>query len=160
MLLHALGWGHFVSVKIKLWEQFHLKWLEQGNSIMVVVFEGLTKDSSVVKTTLNEISTFLGFTPPNEQRIDCTIHHSEGRFHRKQKCIKKKIPVKMNEDTYQYEERYHYNLDDIFTKIQKSKINQAIENVNAAIMKRGLTPLPVNDYKNTVVRLNICWVLA
>ena len=51
---------------------------------------------------------------------------------------------------------YEKNTNDIFTIQQKKKINLAIWNVNEAIIGRGLTPLPLSDYQNTVISLSLC----
>ena len=143
-------------MKTERWEEFHLKWLEEGSDIMVIVFESLTKDS--LNETLRDISTFLNFTF-DENRIDCTARHSEGRFHRKQRCIRQKPTVLkkiQGEDTSLSNTDYPSDLNDIFTEKQKAKINLAIRNVNNAILERGLTPLPISDYENTVISLNLC----
>ena len=145
-----------------MWEEFHLKWLEEGNDIMIVIFEHLT-NKELLHQTLDEISTFLNFAS-DENRLMCTINHSEGRFHRKEKCIRKKRVVAAavraknvsKDDVVSSSSFTNDNVNDIFTSQQKRKINQAIKNVNDAIVKRDLTPLPIDDYKNTVIRLNLC----
>jgi len=141
-----------------MWEEFHLKWLEEGNEIMIVVFEMLTKVS--LNQTLEDISEFLNFEF-DSKRLSCTIKHSEGRFHRKQKCIRKRVPTfrKNNlakDDNILSNSLYEKNTNDIFTIQQKKKINLAIWNVNEAIIGRGLTPLPLSDYQNTVISLSLC----
>ena len=146
-----------------MWEEFHLKWLEEGNDIMIVIFEHLT-NKELLHQTLDEISTFLNFAS-DENRLMCTINHSEGRFHRKEKCIRKKRVVAAaavraknvsKDDVVSSSSFTNDNVNDIFTGQQKRKINQAIKNVNDAIVKRDLTPLPIDDYENTVIRLNLC----
>ena len=145
-----------------MWEEFHLKWLEEGNDIMIVIFEHLT-NKELLHQTLDEISTFLNFAS-DENRLMCTINHSEGRFHRKEKCIRKKRVVAAavraknvsKDDVVSSSAFTNDNVNDIFTGQQKRKINQAIKNVNDAIVKRDLTPLPIDDYENTVIRLNLC----
>ena len=157
---YVLGWDHFVSAKIKMWEEFHLKWLQEGNDVMVIIFEHLT-DKSLLDQTLKDISLFLNFEL-DENRLECTIKHSEGRFHRKGKCIgrKKALPVKTkkvaNEDNTIFSSALPNNTNDIFTSKQKQEINLAIRNVNEAIINRDLTQLPLSDYENTVIRLNLC----
>ena len=148
-----------------MWEEFHLTWLEEGNDIMIVIFEQLTK-KDFLNQTLEELSEFLNFEF-DENRLSCTIKHSEGRFHRKEKCIRKRVPAAnvrrknvANKDiipSFELSNSNGYNsANDIFTSQQKDKINLAIRNVNDAINKRGLTPLPLSDYENTVIRLNLC----
>ena len=155
-LMYIAGWDHFVSNKIQMWEQFYLKWLEEGNDVMIVVFEHLTK--GLLNETLKEIFTFLNFAF-DEERLKCTIKHSEGRFHRKEKCIRKRLPVRKKnvaKENNIYSGSNQNNTNDIFTEQQKLKINLAIQNVNDAIIKRSLNPLPLSNYKNTVIRLNVC----
>ena len=148
-----------------MWEEFHLTWLTEGNDIMIIIFEQLTK-KDFLHQTLEELSEFLNFEF-DENRLSCTIKHSEGRFHRKQKCIRRKrLPVvhKNNVANKDMISSFEFNnsiakdteANDIFTSQQKDKINLAIRNVNDAINKRGLTPLPLSDYENTVIRLNLC----
>ena len=141
-----------------MWEEFHLKWLEEGNEIMIVVFEMLTKVS--LNQTLEDVSEFLNFEF-DSKRLSCTIKHSEGRFHRKEKCIRKRVPgvrtkKVAKDDIILSSISYQNNTNDIFTTEQKHKINLAIRNVNDAITTRGLTPLPLSDYENTVIRLSLC----
>ena len=147
-----------------MWEEFHLTWLEEGNDIMIIIFEQLTK-IDFLNQTLEQISEFLNFEF-DENRLSCTVKHSEGRFHRKQKCIRRKrLPANRvinvaNKDIIPSSEFNNSigndTANDIFTNQQKGKINLAIRNVNEAINKRGLTPLPLSDYENTVIRLNLC----
>ena len=145
-----------------MWEEFHLKWLDEGNDIMIVIFEMLTKGGTLSKT-LEEVSEFLNFEY-DRNRLSCTIKHSEGRFHRKEKCIRKRVPTlrknKRAKDDIMLIRSTNIsnenNTNDIFTPQQKKKINLAIWNVNEAIIKRGLTSLPLSDYENTVIRLNLC----
>ena len=144
-----------MSVKIEQWEKFHLKWLQEGNDILIVVFESLPKGS--LNETLKDISTFLNFTF-DENRLKCTARHSEGQFHRKERCIRQKRTPASNKNTEDDDSlllspNYPH---DIFTEVQKNKVNLAIRNVNNAILKRGLKPLPVSDYENTVIDLNLC----
>ena len=155
-----IGWDHFVSSKIKMWEEFHLTWLEEGNEIMIVVFEMLTKGS--LNQTLEDVSEFLNFEF-DRKRLSCTIKHSEGRFHRKEKCIRKRVPTLRKNNPAKDDNilnntssLFQNNTNDIFTAQQKKKINLAIWNVNEAIIKRSLTPLPLSDYQNTVISLNLC----
>ena len=145
-----------------MWEEFHLKWLDEGNDIMIVIFEMLTKRGMLNKT-LEEVSEFLNFEY-DSNRLSCTIKHSEGRFHRKEKCIRKRVPTlrknKRAKDDIMLISSTNIsnenNTNDIFTPQQKKKINLAIWNVNEAIIGRGLTPLPLSDYQNTVISLSLC----
>ena len=143
-----------------MWEEFHLKWLEEGNEIMIVIFEMLTK--GLLNQTLEDVSEFLNFEF-DSNRLSCTIKYSEGRFHRKEKCIRKRVPTlrrnnsaKDNIILNNNSSLYENNTNDIFTTQQKKKINLAIWNVNEAIIKRGLTPLPLSDYQSTVISLSLC----
>ena len=146
-----------------MWEEFHLTWLEEGNDIMIVIFEQLTK-KGFLNQTLEQLSEFLNFEF-DENRLSCTIKHSEGRFHRKEKCIRRKrLPtniIKTRNQDIILNSDFNNSIgnetaNDIFTNQQRDKINLAIRNVNDAINKRGLTPLPISDYENTVIRLNLC----
>ena len=146
-----------------MWEEFHLTWLEEGNDIMIVIFEQLTK-KGFLNQTLEQLSEFLNFEF-DENRLSCTIKHSEGSFHRKEKCIRRKrLPtniIKTRNQDIILNSDFNNSIgnetaNDIFTNQQKDKINLAIRNVNDAINKRGLTPLPLSDYENTVIRLNLC----
>ena len=163
-MLVFLGWDHFVSVKIEKWEEFHLKWLQEGNDILIIVFESLPRGS--LNETLKDISAFLNFEF-DENRLECTARHSEGRFHRKERCIRHESPVSNKKveanDTILLSPDMAIRLallsldpHDIFTEHQKNKVNLAIRNVNNAILERGLKPLPVSDYENTVIGLNLC----
>ena len=97
------------------------------------MFESLPKGS--LNETLKDISTFLNFTF-DENRLECTARHSEGRFHRKQRCIPHKPPAS-NKKAEDADSILHSPNDphDIFTELQKNKVNLAIRNVNNAILE-------------------------
>ena len=113
---------------------------------MVVVFEMLT--NGFLKQTLEDVSNFLNFEL-DRKRLNCIIRNSEGSFHRKKKCYNKDLLRNISN-------LYENTTNDIFTTQQKEKVNKAILNVNEAIIKRGLTPLPLSDYQSTVIRLSLC----
>ena len=141
-----------------MWEEFHLKWIDEGNEIMIIIFEQLAK--GLLNQTLEDISEFLNFEF-DKNRLSCTVKYSEGRFHRKEKCIRKRVPAVRTkkvakDDIILSGSLYQNNTNDIFTSEQKHKINLAIRNVNDAITTRGLSPLPLSDYENTVIRLSLC----
>jgi hypothetical protein len=113
---------------------------------MIVIFEKLT--NGFLNRTLEDVSKFLNIEF-DRKRLSCIIKHSEGSFHREKKCFKK---TSLRNTSNLYEN----TTNDIFTTQQKEKINMAILNVNEAITKRGLTPLPLSDYQSTVIRLSLC----
>ena len=120
---------------------------------MIVIYENLT--NKLHQQHLYDILNFLNFTV-DLSRIECTIKHSEGKFHRKEKCIKKKFPDRENEDYFISDEQNNNTTNDIFTDDHKHKINMAIENVNELLVKRGFTLLPINEYKSTKIKLKLC----
>jgi hypothetical protein len=143
-----------------MWEEFHLKWLEDGNEILVVIFEMLTK--GLINQTLEDVSEFLNFEL-DRKRLSCTVKYSEGSFRRKEKCFKKRVPILPNNNLAKDDSlmsnassMYENYTNDIFTIRQKTTINLAILNVNQAIIKRGFSPLPISDYQSTVIRLGLC----
>ena len=148
-----------------------MKWLEEGNDLIIVIYEHITNEN-LRNETLKDISTFLNFTL-NETRLNCTIKNSEGRLHRKEKCIRKRqqrnSPKNHKDKNRQQKnsqkktaKKFPKNLEvkdgtnNIFTNQQEQQINLAINNVNNAIIKRGLNPLPLSDYENTEIILNMC----
>ena len=128
-----------------------MKWLEDGKDILVVVYEKLNTLS--LNKTLHDISDFLDRNIDGD-RLECTILHSEGKFHRKQKCIAPKFRDD-NITDYLVSEN-HTITKDIFSNENRLKINTAIENVNMAMLKRGLDNLPLQEYKETIIQLNLC----
>ena len=139
--------------KIYRWEEFYVKWLKEGRQVMVVVYENLTKD--MLRHHLYDILDFMNFKV-DLRRIECTIKHSEGKFHRNQTCIMKKVGDRGNEDYSTSDEKNNDITNDIFTNEHKLVINMAIDTVNEALVKRGFNPLPIDDYKNTKIKLKIC----
>ena len=113
---------------------------------MVIIYEDLTKKS--LRKHLYEISNFLNFKV-DQNRIECAIKYSEGKVHRKEKCISTKAP------TYLYTQDGNITKD-IFTKEQRREINISIDRVSRALVKRGFNPLPLSDYKDTKIDLKIC----
>ena len=135
------------------WEQFYLQWLKEGRNIMVIIYENLT--GNLFRTHMNDMLTFLNFTA-NSNRIDCTMKYSEGRFHRKEKCVTNKLMKhqhKMHSIPCSRDSKIANN---IFTKDHRREINAVIDGVNRALVKRGFKPLPSNEYKNTKIKLKVC----
>ena len=144
-------WDGFVSAKIQQWEQFYIKWLEEGKNVLVIVYENLKTEK--LRKSLKDISKFLN-KKMDDHRLECTILHSEGKFHRKAKCITAKFHDNGNSDYLRSENQ---NLtDDIFSADNRLRINNAIDNVNKAMMSRGFDYLPLKEYKNTTIQLTIC----
>ena len=158
-----LVWDGFVSAKIQQWEQFYIKWIEEGKNVLVVVYEQLK--TRLLRKSLGDISKFLNFTI-NGHRLQCTILQSEGIFHRKEKCIEAKFRgsrnidgTKMNKAGTEYlifENENQSLTKDIFSSDNRLKIDAAIDNVNQAIINRGLNSLPVDEYRNTTIKLRLC----
>ena len=119
---------------------------------MIVVFEMLT--NGCLNRTLEEVSKFLNFEF-DRKRLSCIIKHSEGSFHRKKKGYTKNWLRKLTR-TSNTRNVYENTINDTFTTQQKVKINMAILNVNEAIIKRELTPLPLSDNQSTVISLSLC----
>ena len=133
------------------WKQFYLQWLREGRNIMVIIYENLTE----LRPHIHDILSFLNFTT-DSSRIDCTIKYSEGRFHRKEKCVTKKVmnyQHKMHSIPYSQDSKIANN---IFTKDHRREINAVIDRVNRALIKRGFKPLPLYEYKNTKIKLKVC----
>ena len=49
-------WDGFVSAKIQQWEQFYIKWLEEGKNVLVVIYENLK--SGLLEQNMKYISEF------------------------------------------------------------------------------------------------------
>ena len=153
--IFSLDWNDFVLFKIHRWKEFYVKWLKEGRKVMVVVYENLT-NNDMLRHHLYDILDFMNFKV-DLSRIECTIKHSEGKFHRNHHtCIKKKVTDRGNEDYSTYYEKNNDITNDIFTNDHKLVINMAIDTVNEALVKRGFNPLPIDDYKNTKIKLKIC----
>ena len=121
--------------------------------MLVVVYEDLK--TGLLRKALDDISIFLNFTI-DENRLDCTIVHSEGKFHRKEKCINAKFRDGQNADYLIFEDQNKSLTKDIFSSENRLKINAAIDNVNQAIVNRGLKSLPLEEYKDTTIKLRLC----
>merc|ERR1719400_101298 len=50
-------WDGFVSAKIQQWEQFYIKWLEEGKNVSVIVYENLK--TGKLRKSMKDISKFL-----------------------------------------------------------------------------------------------------
>ena len=146
-------WNDFVLLKIHQWEELYVKWLKEGRNVMVIIYENIT--NNMLRNHLYDILDFLNLKV-DLSRIECTIKHSEGEFHRKETCIKGKIPDRRNEDYSILYEKNNDITNEIFTNDHKLKINLAIDTVNEALIKRGFNPLPIDEYKNTKIKLKIC----
>ena len=125
--------------------------MEEGKNVLVIIYENL-KTRKLGKS-MKDISKFLNQTM-DDHRLECTILHSEGKFHRKAKCITAKFHDNGNSD---YGRSENQTLtDDIFSADNRLRINNAIDNVNKAMIKRGFEFLPLKEYKNTTIQLKIC----
>ena len=146
-----------MSNKIQQWENFYITWLTEGSAIMVAIYERLTEH--LLEQEIYDIVDFLNFTSVEPHRIHCTVKHSEGEFHRKERGIRRKIQGQKIERKYEYSLSLEQNqsvTSDIFTSGHRLKIDGAIDNVNNALLKRGLKELPWLDYKRTTIKLKLC----
>ena len=88
--------------------------------------------------------SFVNMTA-ERKRVDCAIKHSEGRFPRKDKCIKREeIKPKCNDG------------ETIYSRKHVLWINSAIRTVESKVFKHGLDFSHMKTYENTVVKLKYC----
>ena len=119
-----------------------MDWLVEGKNIMLIYYEKLL--SVELKSTLIETVSFMNMTIDND-RLECTIKHSEGSFPRKAKCIKKgETKPNCNEN------------DNIFTRKHILWINSTIRKVRSKVKKLGLDISYFKNYENTIVKLRYC----
>ena len=114
-----------MSIKIKAWEDFYLDWLQEveGKDVFIAYFESLNDN---LAKSLTDIANFLG-VEVDRSRLECTIKHSEGHFHRQ------------NKDTNSLNEQ-------LFSLAKQERIKLAIKRVNAALLALGKKRLPVEKY--------------
>ena len=109
---------------------------------MLIYYEKLLSDE--LKSTLINTVSFMNMTIDND-RLECTIKHSEGSFPRKEKCIKKgETKPNCNEN------------DSIYSRKHFHWINSTIRKVRSKVKKLGLDTSYLKNYENTSVRLRYC----
>ena len=109
---------------------------------MLVYYEKLISDE--LNSTLVDTISFMNMTTDNE-RLECAMKHSEGRFPRRRKCIAKETTKqKCNENEY------------IYSKKHLMWVNAAIRKVRGKVKKRGLDSSCISKYENTNIKLKYC----
>ncbi|KAI9559232.1 hypothetical protein GHT06_016021 [Daphnia sinensis] len=114
-------WGDFVRHSVYSWELLATVWIGGLKHGGVVYYENLYYNTSF---ELKRILKMIGFNDYDKERFDCGLRHA------KDKTFKRKTSV--SESPY--------------TEKQKLLIQKAIENVQVALKKRKLDPLPVHYY--------------
>ena len=135
-------WDNFVWYSIQSWEQFYLDWLTEASHIMLIYYEKLQSDE--LRSTLTDTVSFMNMTI-NNNRLDCTIKHSNISFSQKEKCVKKEeIKLKCQEN------------ENIYSRKHFIWINSKIRTVRSKVKKRGLDSSYMKNYENTIVKLRYC----
>ena len=136
-------WDNFVWYSIQSWEQFYLDWLTEASHIMLIYYEKLQSDE--LRSTLTDTVSFMNMTI-NNNRLDCTIKHSNISFSQKEKCVKKEeIKQKCQEN------------ENIYSRKHIIWINSKIRTVRSKVKKRGLDSSYMKNYENTIVKLRYCF---
>ena len=119
-----------------------MDWLVEGKNIMLIYYEKLL--SNELKSTLIDAVSFMNMTIDND-RLECTIKHSQETFPRKKKCIRKgDAKPKCNGN------------DNIYTRKQILWINSSIRKVRRKVKKLGFETTNMKNYENTSVELRYC----
>ena len=109
---------------------------------MLIYYEKLLSDE--LKSTLIKTVSFMNMTIDND-RLECTIKHSEGSFPRKAKCVNEgETKPNCNEN------------GNIYTRKHILWINSTIRKVRSKVKKLGLDISYFKNYENTIVKLRYC----
>ncbi|RXG60632.1 WSC domain-containing protein 1 [Armadillidium vulgare] len=121
------GWRSFVLLKIKLWKEFYMDWINNSKrgDLCVIFYEDLTSD---VLNTLKKVLNFLSL-PVDNRRLQCIAKYPRADLKRK----KVKIPK-----------------SDPFTQELQSKIYEAIDELNQTLVTKLNIYMPLSQYKNTL----------
>ena len=119
-----------------------MDWLTEASHIMLIYYEKLQSDE--LKSTLSDTISFMNMTIDNN-RLECTIKHSNERFSQKKKCIKnEEMKRKCNEN------------ENIYSRKHIIWINSTIRTVRSKIKKLGMDTSYIKNYENTIVKLRYC----
>ncbi len=106
-----------------------MDWLQHGTDVEVLHFEHLTHGR--LKQDLRRAAEFLDESPVDEERLQCVVRHSQGRFLRQKK----------SKEVTKDEERFP------FSESQRQRIMAAIDRVNRALLANQKEQLPVGLYQ-------------
>ena len=119
-----------------------MDWLTEASHIMLIYYEKLLSDE--LKSTLSDTVSFMNMTIDNN-RLECTIKHSNVSFSHKKKCIKKEeMKPKCQENA------------NIYSRKHIIWMNSRIRTVRSKVKKLGLNNSYMKNYENTMVNIKYC----